>query len=393
MINRTFLGLHLASSTDSFDASRVTWLAIVEFIIASLIGIWIAWDGTYLLYLLLGALTTILFLLRTQKSVLLGLELMNSWLDFVVWVTGQPAGGPLGEILKAPWSIRWAAIRFIAMGLISVPCTPLAAILIRMTATTVGCISDPREAISQIPKNWFRQVFCLDMRHPPELVPGIERQVHARWPGMLFQFSSGLRHSRGMYASRVLNVADTASFFGTSVVIYGPTMVYRNWFKIVSLVWLPLLWCVGPFSTMSITADQRLNDIRFGVVTRLALAWSTVVIIGFVTKLHIAATWNWVSPSVIEHELIVETYPWHVIAFLSGAMTWLMFVGADIGCRKARFGNPWPESATLDTLNALVLFRRVFAVYTLVNALWLVVVEAKLLTHVRFGWKWFSWMT
>jgi hypothetical protein len=50
----------------------------------------------------------------------------------------------------------------------------------RVVATFACFIERPRPTVATIPSNWYRQVFCIDSFHPPEVLPGAIFEESAR---------------------------------------------------------------------------------------------------------------------------------------------------------------------------------------------------------------------
>jgi hypothetical protein len=57
----------------------------------------------------------------------------------------------------------------------------LAAMLIRTGATLLWFVRSPLRSLREIPRNWYQQTLCIDITHPPELIPG-ENLRHYRDP-------------------------------------------------------------------------------------------------------------------------------------------------------------------------------------------------------------------
>ena len=257
---------------------------------------------------------------------------------------------------------------------------PAAAMFIRCLATVAATISSPLTTLVQIPTNWFRQNFCLDIAHPPELMPGAE-SAGADYP-LRYSSRNALLKSERLFSS----IPNWVFVSASGVWFFVPALIYRIAFKMSSLAWLPLLWCVSPFRPSSVSSGEKLEDLRYGAITKFALGFSAFVVVGFAVKLHVASALSWPTPTFFEREMIINTYPWHVAAAVNGALAWGFFFFADMQLRRIRRGQGWNDSTLMLTISSVLLIRRALAFYVLLNSLDFLLYEARILGNAHIEW-------
>jgi hypothetical protein len=380
-----FLAMRWSSTVKSFSEGQPTWLACIELAAAYACAAWIVIDGKYIGLVLAGTITAPLFLLRTPRSVKYGLVLL---FRYIAW-SGDTGNRYEWRVLPETGNHYGRRVLADIKGFLIILLMPFVALVIRFVATAISFVEQPASTVAEIPQNWFRQAFCLDLAHVPELVPGIETEKEDRdWRPLFSKFRDELY---GGWVARDESFGSGIFLLLVALLLFLPSTVYRIAFKMTSLVWLPLIWCVGPFAPSSTTVREKLEDIRFGVIDKLALTWSAVVVFAFLFKLHISAFLSASSVTFLERELILVTYPWHVAACINGTLAWLLFVFADIQLRQMTRGRGWADSTIVPVLRTAIFVRRFLALYIVANALALIVAEARQLGHVHFVWKWLSW--
>ncbi len=183
------------STPDSFATSKVSILAIIETILASMIYLLIAFKyGTA--HLTIAVLLAPILLLRTDESVKYALEhskqydrvsikdvtlpvplqqsifflknILISWLVIAIWgyflngdnevIDIKPGGAAYLEVTIG----TFMGVYILAFGLV-----------IRAWATIRFALINPSKSLSNIPINWWNQIASLDTFYPPELVPGV----------------------------------------------------------------------------------------------------------------------------------------------------------------------------------------------------------------------------
>lgn len=194
------------STPDSFATSKVSILAIIETIMASMIYLLIAFKyGTA--HLTIAVLLAPILLLRTDESVKYALEhsrgyektafkyiitptmikqikiafesvaLLSIIIFFILGVLGIFDNLiPGASLTIARYSKGGTTnIVFISVfaGLFVGGYIYTKGIAIRLYATIRCTLISPYKALSSIPKNWWNQIICLDTLHPPEVIPGV----------------------------------------------------------------------------------------------------------------------------------------------------------------------------------------------------------------------------
>ena len=138
----------------SADRGEVSVLAVVETLCATSISLGIAWYYDTITHIAVSACIAPLLLLRTKRSVALGLRLMRKF---------PPKRLPGDQSV-------FDALFYLCIGV------PLIAFAYRIYATVQCLFCRPIDLISDIPSNWTRATLCIDSAHHPEIIPGIERR-------------------------------------------------------------------------------------------------------------------------------------------------------------------------------------------------------------------------
>jgi len=122
-----------------------------------------------------------------------------------------------------------------------------ASLLGKVWATLTIFIASPWQSIKVIPNNWHRIVFCVDMFHPPELMPGIEGKKYADLtdPYDLFRFGKWISNINDGLKKDWSGKYYALFYLSLSPLIYFPALAYRWSLKSSCLVWLPLIWLTG----------------------------------------------------------------------------------------------------------------------------------------------------
>ena len=202
------------STPTSFESSKISVLAIFETVLASLVYLFIVFEfGTA--HITIAVLLAPILLLRTDESVKFALEHSKSYEKSAVknkiWPNKKTQNIFVFEML-----IGTIALILTISGVLGMP--PLwyseisggfqymflmafagffygmyiymKGIAIRIWATARCTLVNPYAALSNIPKNWWHQIVCLDTLHPPEVIPGaIEYEATKNYVSQLQPFS------------------------------------------------------------------------------------------------------------------------------------------------------------------------------------------------------------
>lgn len=148
----------------SADRGEISVLAIVETIAAISISMGIAWYYETVTHIAVSACLAPVLLLRTGRSVALGLCSLERGLELAKHLReAVERHGYFAQVAFVP------VITFAGLALLSVVCRIVPIILV--------VARRPLYCIKQIPINWRRVVFCMDSSLPPEAIPGAARRL------------------------------------------------------------------------------------------------------------------------------------------------------------------------------------------------------------------------
>lgn len=363
------------SSVDSFNAGKVSIFAMVEFLAAIALLAWLLADGRFVNLWLVGSLTAVLLLLRTPRSIANGAR----WLDRLDYWTDQIAFAPLK---LTSGILQWLVLPMVLLIAPAYAIITLLIVPIRMIATAEAAVRHPLQTLREIPRNWYRQIFCIDSIAMPEVVPGFNELKRDGWTPLQFPLlRDDLIH--GNWLERFFSLAIAVS-------VFGPMLVYRLSFKLTGMAWVPLLWVVDPLRPGSDTVREKLEDLRHGIVVKLALAWSVFVVAAFAAKLFYNAALSFLPP-LLYQELVVTTYPWHIAAAVNGAVAIALFLFADRQLVQLSRDKALSPKVLQALITGTITFRRAVGVYTLANGLWLIAVVSGVFEKTHVIWKWFYW--
>jgi len=229
--------------------------------------------------------------------------------------------------------------------------------LIRVGATAKTLWKDaftPRSPFFEIPGNWHRAVFCMDIWCWPELVPGMETRSLSKPDESL-----SVRELQGDYAvahgrdhSFFLKYDDKLRRAIRSAIAYlclGPfyllALVYRLALKSTCVLYIPLLFFMRwPKSENGkIDVAGYLRTLRKADLGRVAFWWSAIIVIGSIVDMFVAKTlWQYAEDlkQLSEGGLFIqlvrlylpsavtEVGLWHIARFVSALATSSLFIYA-----------------------------------------------------------------
>lgn len=175
------------------------------------------------------------------------------------------------SLFFAPISLAWVSLSIVARPTWH-----------RLRATLTCLVSDPIETVRQVPKNWVRYTACIDILHPPEILPGVierEKALGLR-PGYLspWQFAGYRRAGLGDKA-RVEGFEETLGGFVFSALCIAftmiPTVLYRYSLKGTAILLCPLAALAWEGPNPKTTPES----IEQSIVARAAFAGAGVVLV------------------------------------------------------------------------------------------------------------------
>ena len=359
---------------------EITWLAIIETLVAMAIyvGIGLYWNTVN--HIFAAVIVAPFMLFRTDQSARLGLD----WYSFVArsvrpftdWITHS-----LSDALGL-FAMAWFAA-----------CT---AIPVRIASTLVSLMAKPLYALREVPRNWCRQVLCLDLLHPPEFVPGTEVSKRIGGPARTLRVWS-LRPSV-LFGNRKRSLLLWVTGFilvSPLVLIALLSLAYRWSFKATSLVYGSFIWTIHSTLREPPSLKDKLKGIKDGGLEKLKRKWFLLVLGLGITKLLVLLKWLPLAELTekIPGQKILDLYvipgafaPWQYALILNAALTMALFFFADEALRQLEGEHKsWPDRLITGILQGTTFTRRVLANYTVFCLFYITAIEALHLDWPRLG--------
>jgi hypothetical protein len=219
--------VRFCSTPESASNGEITFLAILETMVAIALSLLLVKLLDRSVHIVVGALIAPLLLLRTEASTAKGFSMFDS---------SFPRLMRLLSFFQRLYGRLPAFLRLLTFFLVWLPLFSLLVTAIKCIATIRSLISSPRDTLFAISGNWLRIAFSIDLRHPPEFLPGVEMAPedapanvrNLRYEEVRRQITSGT----GSALAQKLSL----------LAIYGPTVLYRLFLKSTSLIYFPLIW-------------------------------------------------------------------------------------------------------------------------------------------------------
>ena len=256
------------SSVESADRLQFSILALVETLMA--IGgsffIWIYY-GFYW-HIVTGLLVAPLFFLRTKNSEKEALDFFDKYDDllgtipFIIalfsliyyiytsFIFEEYTIAKLSIILLVFLSIGLEAILFFSL------------LFVKVYFTLINLSS---KSIKNSPINWFKIILSTDTKHPPEILPGIEKTTS--------------RHKFTGYSAFVDGYSSPIYNSILKFIIFIPAIVYRYSLKSTAWIYLPLIWLIEPQDKQNLTTRLKLESKNF--IAYFMFFYSLIVVFVF----------------------------------------------------------------------------------------------------------------
>lgn len=236
----------------SADRGIISILALAETLAAMAVSAYFALrHGTF--FLVVSACLAPLLLLRTQASQELGLMWGPRAISRTFWTIEYllhmlPDTRFLG-FWRRVLAVILLAVAFVVLMFLGFVVIALTTPAVRFAATLVTFCRTPLQCLMAIPRNWWRNVACVDMTHVPEPLPGIDAIIDAQrfevefilllHPWQFIQQLMVRERFKGELPSRFLRGVVTALFV---LIVALPAWLYRWFLKASCLSYLPLAW-------------------------------------------------------------------------------------------------------------------------------------------------------
>ena len=144
-------------------------------------------------------------------------------------------------------------------------------------------------SVNEIPRNWFRTLFCLDTMRPPEIIPGIEETSNNKE----FKHIQYLKFSKWMTdENNYLVVGETLPTallsllfsFIFNLLFFLPSVMYRFSLKSTGIIWWPLIFLLK--TEVPSKSEVLKSDIRLTIITKsewskklVTLSWYCIALL------------------------------------------------------------------------------------------------------------------
>jgi hypothetical protein len=371
----------LYSTPEAIARGEPSLLAILETLLAMSLYVILALRQNTLLHLAIAAAAAPLVLIRTEYATLRAFYLYARNLSFPEDTTHPPGPRrptPFFQVRTLGWLAERIFMLLFTVVLATVGGAGLAVtlILVKARANLEALIRNPLDGLKAIPGNWKKQVLCVDMAHPPELLPGIENAP----PELdVLKFRSTLnRFWSGASADPIM----TVGFVPMLLLQYLPAIIYRFSLKGTALVWSPLLWLIHTGLDRSLPLRVRLEYLCTADLPRFQRYYSALLLIMFGAKVYLFVAWMQLAhvwralPGARTFEQFVVPAgipPWQIAAALNAISTWAVYFVAEWYLILIRHRIPVYESTLDRGLRAGSVVRGLLALYTIACTIYIVV--------------------
>lgn len=398
---RRFLGIRLVSASGSAERNEPSWLAIFETLLAVALSISLAvWLGTSRFFAISVCVAPLL-LLRTNLSKELAVRLFDSFTEFGPGVKFWQVVFDIPVLLHALLSLAATSIfQFIPditlgrrLGLLvigpffflSLLCLSISsyALLARIVATVFGSLRHPLLTLSNIPSNWFRVTFCVDLCSVPELVPGHEVTLTNWWTAV---------NRRELETHRAV----VAVFWLVpGLAMFLPAVFYRWSLKATALVYMPLIWIAWTTGKQIKSIRREVEGLYQSSIASFVAAWSGFVIVTFAVKwlslMFLGKFGNWWNDTQVARFLSVYVVPeeipiWQLASFINAVLAFGLFLLAQQVLAWNVTGKQifW-------TIRSTAFVRGVLTLYTVICTAYITLQALPELELPRLGTKLFPW--
>lgn len=296
--------MRLVSSRESLRHGDPSVLAIIETIVASGLSVWLAWKQSTVEHIVIASALAPVVLLRTGMST-----------RYTIFVARR--------IYEHRSNECWRAILPTIIPFIKIFCSARVA------------TKRPIYSISQIPNNYYRNIFQLDLFISPSLVYGSEEFTTAQ---NKFIYGSDVYNiMRNLFNFMIKIDSNKKGLAILAIIIYmliivTPPIVLRLTIKSTALLWLPLLWLIQRSKPGTLVLDRiKLNIIA--PWSKVMLVYSIFVLVGFCLKMFWLfevqsldlAGWGPLGLLAIRMVAPLDLPIWQVACAINAVFAWLFF--------------------------------------------------------------------
>ena len=399
--------MHILRRGGNLSSNKLFSLAFIETLVITGISLLVIYTTESALYLLISVCIAPLLLLRTEESQGVGLSWYRHLIENYSGYLSYNKKNRNHDFRKFQYH---ASIAVLSLG-------------IRVAATVFCTIRSPVSALRSIPSNWYSQCFEINFRTPLEPVPGagsfpepfdnpssgnlvakiavkticffigvvaaiIGVQLVAAVVGLacigvyflvLYIFSlirsSVVDNVEYMLILLAVIPVIGAILLGLKLIKFVPNAIsrfpaisYRWSLKSTFLVWSPLLWVLRPIQHNTTTVFEAMDELRHGIVNRLSVLFSFIVLGIFICKVWFFSIANNSAYGEVGKALIVDLYLWHIAALMNAIIAISMLIYADSELRKNKFRENYSIINFTKIISYGTLVRRVLSIYIMANS-------------------------
>ena len=303
--------MRFSSTPESAATGEITVLAILETVMAISLSVLVVKLLDRSVHIIVGALLAPLLLLRTDASTAKAFSMFDSWFPRLM---------RLLSFFQRLYARLPAFLRLLTFFVVWLPLFSFLIAAIKCIATISALISFPRDTLFAIPGNWQRIALSMDLKHPPEFLPGVETAPEdapasvriLRYQEIRRQITSGA----GNALSEKLSL----------LAIYGPTVLYRLFIKSTSLIYFPLIWVSRMPMTVKGVLSFPIERVRRWYAAALILIMLSPLAISYHAQETLAtarerAVFSYILP-------VHKTDWWHLTRVAGVAVTIVLYLYA-----------------------------------------------------------------
>lgn len=368
------------STPESAEKGEITILAIIECIVSVIVYLAICIYFKSFKYLAWPIAVAPLMLFRTEESTQWGLARYSQALLYVGGRSKTHDTGGL-EALEGFRRISWYQIISGTIGLILTIVGGVAVgSCIRIAAPFLFFLRSPLQAFKEMPSNWLRQSLCVDVCHPPEVVPRetLSSDVHIKWGAFLEQLTSDkkTKYEFGFFGWLMI--------FGPALVVgYVPPMVYRFSFKATAIAYTPFIWAAHWTLVKTLSLKGRLQRITKGELEKVRRHASWPILLALMGKISLIYGWidlafitkRFPSQKIMEYFVVPGHWPWWQLTLVADAtLTFFLFFFADAALARLEGQSIWSGEKVLKAISAVSFIRATLAICTVSHFFYLALI-------------------
>lgn len=378
------------STPESADRGEISLLAIIETVLSIIITIGIAIKYETLLHIFIGSLIAPFLLFRTDYSTKLGFSMFSTIhieYEILEKLLSVEVVQPTDSDMKFLLSSLYFFTVEVPINLILIFIMLGSTVIIRPLAALVGLFRHPIISFRAVPKNWKRIAGSVDLKYPPEPLPGLETYStnfeEFRFGNMIGVLTRFFR-SPFTFGSVLANGLLFLTVAPILILFYIPTLIYRFSLKSTTILYLPLIWLTHISFSEGNTLIQKLEDIKESPAESHKRIYAYFIII-FLTILplfifsSLAELIIWAKQNIHTNADLMRIYIpfnkielWHIARSLNAVLTVILYYLSYSILRDIESGKSLPGNATDILFRGAFFVRGLFALYTLICGIYIV---------------------